>query len=141
MKSKESFVAFYENELKSPIENLETRRKSILDKYSYKKYKRNLKWMAFVCLGIIIAGQAVPEKLPTQIIYFVPFTVGYSIVAAIYILIMRMRTFKPMKQEYKQSVIPKIISFVDPKLDYKPEAGISREEFDRGGLFGRSCLW
>lgn len=135
MKSKEEFEHFYENELKRSIENLESQRTEITEKYSFKSYKRNIRWLIILCVlaGITIA---LSPNVPETLALIVPFTIGYAIVAAIYIHVMRSRKFSPIKTEYKQSVIPKIIGFVDPELKYDPGQGISKEEFNRGGLFG-----
>lgn len=135
MKSKEEFERFYEHELKSSIENLESQRKEITEKYSYQNYKRNIRWLIILCVlaGITIA---ISPDVPDTLALIVPVTIGYAIIAAIYIHVMRSRKFAPVKTTYKQTVIPKIIGFVDPELKYDPSQGISREEFNRGGLFG-----
>ncbi len=135
MKSKEEFEKFYNNELKRRIDDLEKRRVEITEKYSFKRYRRNLKWLVILIVLLGIARAVVPKFVPEEIGLIVFFTVLYAIIAAIYIYYKRSKHFKPLKVEYKQAIIPKIISFVDSNLKYNPEAGISQEEFRAGGIF------
>ncbi len=136
MKSKEEFDKHYTSELKGRIGQLESQRLLITDKYSFKGYKRNLKWLAVACAIAGISSSLFSEVLPVRVDFIIPISIGYAIVAGIYLLVMRQIKFKPVKQEYKQTVIPKIISFFDPGLKYNPEDGIGKHEFDEGGLFG-----
>ncbi len=136
MKSKEEFDRYYESALKSRIGQLESRRLEITGKYSFKSYKRNLKWLAILCVVAGVARAVAPDSIPESADLVIPVTSGYAIVAAIYIYVMRMIRFKPIKKDYKNTVIPKIIAFVDTNLVYKPEEGITKPEFDSGGLFG-----
>lgn len=136
MKSKEEFDRYYESELKSRIGQLESKRLEITGKYSFKSYKRNLKWLAILCIVTAVAQAVSPANIPEFANLFIPISIGYAVVAALYIYIMRMIRFNPVKKEYKETVIPKIIAFVDTNLIYKPDEGITKPEFDSGGLFG-----
>ena len=135
MKSKEEFERFYTNELKRKIEQLEGQRKAITTKYSFKSYKRNLLGMIILFVALAVARPFVPA-IPEEVMFLIPIIVLYAIVAGIYIFVMRGKMFKPVKQEYQREVITKIIAFVDSYLAYKPNEGITAQEFDSGGLFG-----
>ena len=137
MKSSEEFDDFYKRELKDPIDHLESIRKAITEKYSFNIYKRNIKWMAILCVMVLIGRSTFPNELPEYVIWIIPLCIGYLIVAAIYILIMRTKHFNPVQLAYKQTVIPKLIAFVDSNLNYLPQEGITAAEFDSGNLFGR----
>lgn len=135
MKSREAFDSFYNTELKQKIEQMEAQRVAITEKYSFKKYKRNLKWLVIL---LILAG-VINALVPADVSWMgliVAFLILYAIVGGIYIYFKRANSFKPIKVEYKQTIIPKIISFVDTNLTYQPNEGISRQEFDSGNLFG-----
>lgn len=136
MKSKEAFDSFYENELKRKIAELEAQRTAITERYSFKRYWKNLLWLV-ILYGVLSIAQSYVDAIPEQVSYF-PVIIGvYALVAAIYIFVMRFKKFKPVKQDYQQTVITKIIAFVDQNLKYNPKEGITTHEFESGGLFGR----
>lgn len=137
MKSQIEFDAFYNRELKKSIEQLEAKRMAIGEKFSYKRYKRNLKWAAIVCGALLIAGAILPSVIPPQVSFCIPATALYAIFAPLYIFIRRNIAFGPVGEEYKKTVIPKIISFIAPEFNYKPGEGISRDEFNSSDLFDR----
>ncbi|MBP9924517.1 MAG: DUF3137 domain-containing protein [Cyclobacteriaceae bacterium] len=134
MQSKEAFNNYFEKELKGSIEVMEAGRLAINQKFSYKKYGRNLKWMAILCVILIISSAALPNYIPKQVVFFIPFTALYALFAPIYILIRRNLAFKDIKKAYKQTIIPKIISFVSPDLTYDPLKGITEKEFRASDL-------
>lgn len=136
MKSKEEFDNFYESELKSKVAELEAKRMAINEQYSFKRYWKNLMWLGILFVGLLITRSFVPS-IPEGVIFLFPVLVVYAIGAAIFIFVMRGKKFRPVKQEYQQTVITKIISFVDNNLKYKPEEGVTPQEFESGGLFGR----
>ncbi len=138
MLSKEEFNHYYEKELKSSIEQLENSRLAINQNYSYKKYGRNLKWMAIICVLLMILSASLPQYVPSQVVFLIPLTALYALFAPIYILIRRNLAFNPIKKTYKQTIIPKIISFISTDLTYDPSKGISEKEFRAGDLFGQS---
>lgn len=117
---------------------MEAGRLAIIQNYSYKKYGRNLKWMAIICVLLMILSASLPKYIPTQVVFLIPFTALYALFAPLYILIRRNLSFKDIKKAYKQTIIPKIISFVSTDLTYDPLKGISEKEFRAGDLFGQS---
>ncbi|MBX2943139.1 MAG: DUF3137 domain-containing protein [Cyclobacteriaceae bacterium] len=133
MQSKEAFNNYYEKELKKSIEKMEAGRLAINQKFSYKKYGRNLKWMAILCVPILIL--TTNKFIPQQVVFLVPFTALYALFAPLYILIRRNLSFKEIKKDYKQTIIPKIISFISPDLTYDPLKGISEKDFRASDLF------
>lgn len=137
MKSTEEFSTYYETELKGLIKQLEEKRKAITDKYSFNGYKRNLKGLVVVCAVAGISSVLFSGSLPGWVDFIIPTSIGYAVVAGIYLLAMRYIKFNPVKKEYKQKVIPKIINFVDQRLKYNPTDGIGKHEFEMSGLFGR----
>ncbi|MEP2669705.1 MAG: DUF3137 domain-containing protein [Cyclobacteriaceae bacterium] len=135
MKSKEEFDSYYEKELKRKIEDLEVQRLAITEKYSYKRYWKNLMWLVILFVALVVGSIFIPA-IPEQVESLFPFIIVYAIGAAIYIYVMRAKKFKPVKLDYQQTVITKIIAFVDPQLKYNHLEGISAREFEAGGLFG-----
>lgn len=135
MKSREEFDSFYEKELKRKIEELEAQRIAISEQFSFKRYRKNLMWLGILFVALVIGRSFVPA-IPEQVVFLFPAIVVYAIGAAIYIFYKRANKFKPIKLDYQQTVITKIISFVDPNLKYDPTSGITPQEFDSGRLFG-----
>jgi hypothetical protein len=136
MKSKEEFDSFYEKELKRKIDELEAQRIAITERYSFKQYWKNLMWLGLLFVVLLVARPYV-SFIPEQVEYF-PVLIGvYAIGAAIYIFFQRAQKFAPVKLDYQKTVITKIISFVDQHLKYDHKAGITSQEFEAGGLFGR----
>ena len=135
MKSSEDFDAFYQRELKGTIEKLDVKRQQLVEKYSFKKYWRNLKWLLlFTVLGGV-ARAAVPDIVPEQVGLIAAAMIAYGVIGGIYLLIKRTLAFKPVIAEYKQQVIPKIIRFVNPEMNYDSVLGIRAEEFTAGEIF------
>ncbi len=137
MKSKEEFATYSEKEIQPLIKPLEAKRLGIREKFSFKKYKRNLKWMAIMAVALAISIEVFPEVVPKQFIAAVPITALYALIAPIYILIKRNGGFNPINKEYKKTAIPKILSFFGGTLEYKSSEGISKKEFIDGDLFDR----
>lgn len=135
MRSNSDFEEFYNRELKSTIAKLEEQRKAIADKYSFKKYWRNLKWLLTLTVIGGIARAVVPDRVPAAIGLIAVVMVAYAIIAAIYLTVKRNTTFKPVSLEYKKTVISKIVQFVNPALQYNPEQGLQASEFTVGQLF------
>ncbi|HRW99452.1 MAG TPA: DUF3137 domain-containing protein [Cyclobacteriaceae bacterium] len=135
MRSNADFEEFYNREIKSTIAQIEEQRKSIADKYSYKKYWRNLKWLLVLTVIGGIARAVAPERIPAAIGIVAAVMVAYAIIAAIYLTVKRNTSFKPVSLEYKKTVISKIVHFVNPALQYSPEQGLEASEFTVGELF------
>ncbi|MCB0488400.1 MAG: DUF3137 domain-containing protein [Cyclobacteriaceae bacterium] len=135
MRSNADFEEFYNRELKSLIARIEEQRKSIADKYSYKKYWRNLKWLLTLTIIGGIARAVAPDQVPAAVGLIAVVMVAYAIIAAIYLTVKRNTSFKPISLEYKKTVISKIVHFVNPSLQYNPEQGLQASEFTMGELF------
>src|SRR5688572_19317785 len=141
MKSKAEFDAFYNQALKKLVDQLEAKRVALADKHSWKSYKRNLKWMAITCVVLVIASASAPTVVPMYVVFSIPATALYAIVTAIVIAVRRSKAFKPIKLEYKQTIIPKILAFIHPNLQYKPAEGIDRDDFNSSGLFEKPSTY
>lgn len=134
MKSKEEFNSYSEKEIKPIVVALEAKRLGIAERFSYKKYWRNLKWMALIAVGLTISIE-VFSFVPEQLRGAIPLTFMYALFAPLYIFIRRNLSFDPINQEYKQKVIPKIISFFGNTLTYSAKDGITMKEFNASNLF------
>lgn len=135
MRSNADFEEFYSRELKATVGRLEEQRKAIAEKYSFKKYWRNLKWLLILTIIAGVARAVAPERVPEIVGLIAVAMVGYAIIGAIYTVVKRNGAFKPVVLEYKKTVIPRIIHFVDPGLQYDPQQGINASDFTAGGLF------
>lgn len=137
MKSKEEFIAYSEKEIKPIVVALEAKRLGIANRFSYKKYWRNLKWMAVIATVLTISIEVFPAVVPEQLRGAIPLTILYAMFAPLYIFIRRITSFNPINQEYKQKVIPKIISFFGSSLTYNAKDGITIREINASDLFQR----
>jgi hypothetical protein len=141
MRTREEFESFYNRELKSTLDGFESQRQRIAQKYSYKRYGRNLKWLAVLAVGIVILQNAFEEVIPEQVIFTVPAVILYAIIAPIYIALKRSVVFSPVEKEYKKTVVPKVIAFIDGSLTYEAASGIPVGDFNSGGLFQRPTTY
>jgi Protein of unknown function (DUF3137) len=139
MKSNEEFKVHSEKEINPIVAALEAKRLGISDRFSFKKYKRNLKWLALadVAVGISVSFEIIPQPF----ISIIPISFLYALFAPLYIFIRRNLSFSPINDEYKKAVIPKIISFFDGALEYKSSEGISKKEFNDSDLFDRPAAF
>ena len=137
MKSTEEFRLYQEKEIKPIVESLEAKRLGIANSFSYKKYWRNLKWMAAIATVLTISIEVFPSIVPEQLRGAIPLTILYAMFAPLYIFIKRNWGFEPINQEYKQKVIPKFISFFGSTLTYSAKDGITIREFNYSDLVTR----
>ena len=133
MKTTEEYNQFYKTELKQSLEQLEAKRLAIANRFSYKRYKRNLVILLVIDISIGISTNF--EWFPQSLIGVIPGSVLYAIFAPLYIFFRRNWSFDPINKEYKEKVIPKIISFFGSQLTYKPTEGITLREFNQSSLF------
>lgn len=87
MKSKADFDQYYEKELKSVVVSLEAKRMAIANRFSYKRYKRNLKGLFLLDLlvGFLVGFNILPELF----ISVIPISILYAMFAPLYIFIRR----------------------------------------------------
>ena len=135
MKSGEEFDHYYRQELEQKVRDLENKRLAISKRFSYKRYGRSLLWLLAldITIGICVSNKVIPEGF----IGIIPGSFVYALFAPLFILYKRNVSFEPINAEYKQSIIPRIVSFVDPQLIYKPKEGITEREFNTSDLFAR----
>ena len=122
MKSMEDFKSFYESDLRPTLEKLEGERKASV---------RNsliatgvIVVIALVIGGVILGGGGEP-----QFMLFVG-VIGLMLAAGAWWLFT-----KDFKSNFKNTIIRRIIEYVDPSLKYAPTGKISRSEFQSSTLF------
>lgn len=141
MKSTIEFEAYYQSHIKSDVEKLEEKRVVIANKYSFKKYRKRLLQLLVFLIVFFVTLNFFPQVDIENFIVLIPISFLYAIVAPIYIFIKRNLVFDPLITEYKTTVIPKLISFIDKELQYDAAQGISQAEFIRCGLFERPSMF
>ncbi|AEA45716.1 DUF3137 domain-containing protein [Fluviicola taffensis] len=120
MKTIKEFEFFYEKELVSVLKPLDNQRKSFLKKFFL------LWFLLIVLIGVLVFFL----KIRGILIGVSLLVVGWFIFRHFY------RKFKKkLKTEYKNGVINRMISFLDSRLEYNPEDGISRKTFVASSLF------
>lgn len=135
MKSQNEFESYYQSHLKKEVEKLEEKRLVIANQYSFKRYK---KWLVRLVMGVpalFILLNFIPGG-DRDILLIIPFlSFLYAIIAPLYIYIKRNIVFAPLLKEYKTTVIPQLLHFIDPRLTYDSTKGIDEQEFNKSGLF------
>ncbi|MBL7895016.1 MAG: DUF3137 domain-containing protein [Bacteroidia bacterium] len=134
MKTTEEFDKFYNLNLKSDLDFLESARLASNNKYSFKPYKRNL----LVLLGLIILVVIIVKKthwLPEKAYFIVPFCMLYALFHPIYILYKRGDNFIPINTDFKDKIINKIVRFLDPGFKYEQAKGLEKNIIDSTELF------
>lgn len=122
MSLEKNFNTFYEKELQGLLIPLETQRKKI------KKYGA----AGFILLGtavILFIISAASHNKVSVVIAFV------LLLAAFVLLIIFGNKKKSFAAGFKESVVRKIIRFIDPSLQYSPGLKISKADYLNSGLF------
>jgi hypothetical protein len=135
MKSQTEFESYYESHLKREIQKIEEKRLVIANKYSFKRYK---KWLLRIGIGVLtffFLLNFIPGADPESFHIIPVLSFFYAIIAPIYIFIKRNVVFAPLLKEYKATIIPKLVHFIDERLTYDPGKGIDEQEFNKSGLF------
>lgn len=122
MKSREELYKFYREELMSDIEVLEQERVSLANK-----------------VGAIFAIIISPMALWAIIILLSANDKGnimFPIIAAVVLCgLVYAFMIKDYKNDFKEKIIKRLVSFIDPGLNYSPHACIGQPEFTRSDLF------
>jgi len=122
MADKLSFEQFYETELTPALQPLEERRKAVAKK------------ILFICgavaaVALLIAGVLLMNSHDPAALFF-PLFIAAAIIALI---------FKQLSagyvNDFKNQVVALIVNYIDPDLTYRPQSGISQQQFLAGGIF------
>ncbi|MBX7126199.1 MAG: DUF3137 domain-containing protein [Cyclobacteriaceae bacterium] len=133
MKTTSDFDTFCEGELKHALLALENKRLAIVNRFSFRKYRRMLLFLLVLIVATMIAIAL--EFVPFLSILVLPASVLYAVLAPVYIYVRRSASFKSVNNEFKSTVIPKLIVFINPNLAYKPAEGIREDELAASRLF------
>ncbi len=125
MKTLEELKAFYDTELVAELRQLEAKRKQVM-------INSLIAVGVVAVLGLVIAGAVMAQGGPPFILIF--FLVGGAIVGGIAFSFIS----KGYKAEFKQRIISKIITFLEPGLRYSPQGLIDRQTFKTSTLFKHS---
>jgi hypothetical protein len=127
------FDRFYNLKLKSKLEELEEMRKTTSSIHNFKTYKRIL--LVLLVLIIIDVTLINIKVLPEPFFALVPISLVFTMFYPLVVLFKKGSNFTPINEEYKQRVIPELVSFVNSNLRYEKEKGITQVEFNRTRLF------
>jgi Protein of unknown function (DUF3137) len=134
MKTIEDLKFYFETTLNAQLAALETRRVQVVNRYSFKPYKRFLKIGGVVSILAIVLSINLPDTFK-----YAPFVVlVYVLTAIVYPLVLlykRSTQFEAVNKACKESIIPKLLSFIDPEIHYQPEKGIASDAFNNSLLF------
>lgn len=132
MKSQAEFKQFYQRELLPLLENLNVERIQIQNKYSFKKYGRNL--LIFFVFAVVFALTFGKEKsFPDYIVPLIFLSIMlYAVAAPIYIFIKRNLAFDTVSNtpDKKDQLVQTFLSYVDSSLNFQPNNQLSQEDFE-----------
>ena len=125
MKTLEDLKEFYETTLINDLRPLEARRKSLVNKF--------LIVGAFILGGIVIGFVVIAAAgPPTPVIFFVPAVLGLILGVIIFSLMS-----KGYVQEFKGTIIGKLVNFLDANLAYSQSGRIPQSTYMASKIFTR----
>lgn len=122
MKTLEDFRSYYNSKLRPDLETLEGERKTSLR-------KAGMASGVIGAIALLAAGILIGSGAPTPALWFV------VIAALIFIIVAWIHFTKDFRRNFKNTIIHKVIQYVDPGLTYAAEGKISRGEFEQSTLF------
>jgi len=135
MKTLDEIKHYFEVDLKDQVDALEKKRLHVVNRYSFRLYKKVLKAAVVLIVLAFVLDAAFP-KLPFEWgTAIIPITALFALIYPMVIWFNRASKFKAINKECKQTLLPKIISFIDPQLSYESESGIGIEAFRQSLLF------
>lgn len=135
MKTPEELNAYFKTGLSKEINALEEQRLAILGQYSFKPYKRILLMAVVLIVMLFIVSSMIDDPRLVWFTALIPLTAVFAIVYPLVIWFKRARKFDSVNRAYKATLLPPLIHFFDPSMNYRPGEGISRKEFETSELF------
>ena len=122
MAADNNFKQFYDSELHDLLQPLETERRSVK------------KLAVITCLFFVAAVMAViiASYYRTHFAGLPPFILFLGGIIAVVRLYYRKKAYV---SKYKETIVRRIINFIDPSFQYDPGSHISRRDYDSSGLF------
>lgn len=122
MNSREKLKELYNSQLNEQLLSLESQRKTIVKRHSISAL--------ILILGILLI--AIGNQLDTKILI----TSGIvSIILSIITFLSSNKKEKIYKSDFKNNVVKKIITHIDPDWSYEPKSFINKVEYLQSGLF------
>ncbi len=140
MKTIKEVRAFFEGDLKVELHSLEELRLNINQQYSFRHYRLTLKILGILSVAAIITSMVLPNSPLRWGTMLVPFTALVAIVYPIILVSLRASKFKAVNRKYKEEIIPRVLTFVQPRLTYFPDKGMSVVDIENSMLFERDGL-
>ncbi len=123
MKTLEDLKKFYKTTLINDLKPLEARRKSLVNKFLI---------VGAVILGVIVIGFAViaAAGVPAPVIFFVPAILGIVLAGIIFSFMS-----KGYVQDFKGTIIGKLVNFLDANLAYSQSGRIPQSTYMASKIF------
>ena len=122
MSSTKSFDEFYSSELEGCLFPLETYRKKVA--------KTGIAGFILAALSIFLFFVSSADDVGITSV----FAVISLITAAVFFIVSYYRK-KEYVASFKESIVRRVVSFIDPSLHYSPSTSVSRKDYDISGLF------
>lgn len=122
MKTLDQLRQYYDSELGQDLIALEQQRQKIVN-------QSLIVFGVLAAAGVIGALFLMQRGMPPVFLFFI--LIGCAVIGGIYYHIARM----DYRAGFKMIILPKLIAFIQPGLDYLPHQGISKELFMAAGMF------
>lgn len=132
MKTKTEFEAFWISNLELKLEKLRQAKLAINKRLSYKKYGYSVLviFIALILLGPLFNKFRL-ENLLGPLIFV---SILYSIFWPVVIFFRRNKATSPLEDEYVNTILPPIVSFINKDLKFEFDKGLSLVEFNKAGF-------
>jgi hypothetical protein len=139
MSETKNFDDFFNFNLKQKLVELEAKRNASTSIHNWKTYRRIL----LVLLVLVIVDVILFNKkiIPEYMIAMVPASLLIAMFYPLVVLYKKGANMLPINEEFKQRVIPELVSFVNSNLRYEKEKGITQVEFNRTRLFSNATIF
>jgi len=118
-----SLETFYQSDLLPDLEKLETQRLTV---------KKKFMQAVFIAVGLNLVFLFIAGKFGLNVIFLLMFL----ILSAIFTFFpWHVKYYRGYNEGFKETIIPKIVAFIDKRLRYDKAGMVSRQEFMDSHLF------
>jgi hypothetical protein len=133
------FDDFFNFNIKQKLVELEAKRSAASSIHNWKTYRRIM--LVLLVLDVVVVILFNQKIIPAYMFAIIPVSLVFAILYPLVVLYKKGAKMLPINDEFKQRVIPELVSFVNSNLRYEKEKGIPQTEFNRTRLFSNSTIY
>lgn len=126
MNSREKLKELFNSELNGALSSLEPQRKEIRKQYLISACVFILGGLLFIFDLQVDARLLIALKIAAVILFIISQVFLYE----------KLVTYK---KDFKNNVVKKVVALIDPEWSYAPTSYIEEEEYDKSGIFTKTC--